>query len=198
MFGNRKAHANLPEAAQPYRLLLYKHPRPISPLECALPRYHATVHSKELTRPAKPFRMRTYAKTGGRGPRPLPHSLRQFTAKETIQVPLVTGNIPVATIFCFQRLTNCPICKPFVFAMMQQYPGCTLSGILRRPQLTVCCRPDVRHSEVRTRRRLSRTLDLTSTKLWPMVMPPCDSSPRFIRTCCVPAVSSLNRKGGLQ
>jgi len=83
MLAHRKASQNLSENLYPSRLPLYKHHRPISPLECALPKSPATVHSKELTESAKSFRMRTYAKTGGRGPHPFPPSSPSFTRKET-------------------------------------------------------------------------------------------------------------------
>jgi len=83
MRGHQEVPQNPPEAAHLSRLLFYKHLAPVSPLECALPRFPATVHSKRLTRSANSFRMRTYAKTGGRGPRPFPPSRPPFTLKET-------------------------------------------------------------------------------------------------------------------
>src|SRR5690349_1585657 len=56
---------NSPPASYPSRLLPYKHPAPVSPLECALPRCCVNAHSKQLTGSAKSFGMRTYEKTGG-------------------------------------------------------------------------------------------------------------------------------------
>src|SRR5215472_2649013 len=82
MNGHVEVPNKSPEAACPCRLLLCKHPAPVSPLECALPRFPVTVHSKRLTQHAKCFRMRTYAKTGGRGPLPFSPSLPSFTLKE--------------------------------------------------------------------------------------------------------------------
>src|SRR5215470_15778479 len=55
MIAHRKASQNLSENLHPSRLPLYKHRRPISPLECALPGSPATVHSKELTESANFF-----------------------------------------------------------------------------------------------------------------------------------------------
>src|SRR5215831_1694341 len=81
--GRGEAANNPPASARTFRLLSYKHPTPVRPLECALPRFPTTVHSKRLTRSAKSFRMRTYEKTGGRGPHPLPRSHALFTPKET-------------------------------------------------------------------------------------------------------------------
>ena len=31
---------------------------------------------------------------------------------------------PPAAFLCFQQLTNCPICKPFILITMQQWGGC--------------------------------------------------------------------------
>src|SRR5262249_1324358 len=57
--GRGEAPDNLPAAARTFRLLPYKCPAPISPLECAVARFPTTVHSKRLTKSAKSFRMRT-------------------------------------------------------------------------------------------------------------------------------------------
>src|SRR5215472_11936526 len=83
MFGHRKASQNRPEAPRLPCLLVYKYNTPVSPLECALPHCPATVLSKRLTGLAKSFRMRTYAKTGGRGTHPFPPSHSLFTPKGT-------------------------------------------------------------------------------------------------------------------
>jgi len=68
--GRGEAPDNPQVAARTLHVLSYKHHAPVSPLECALPRFPTTVHSKRLTRSAKSFRMRTYEKTGGRVPHP--------------------------------------------------------------------------------------------------------------------------------
>ena len=68
MRGHREAPNNPPEATRPSRLLSYKHPALLSPLECALTESPTTVHSKRLTQPDKSFRMRSYEKTGGGAP----------------------------------------------------------------------------------------------------------------------------------
>ena len=78
-----EATHNPPPPAHSSCLHSCKHPSPISPLECALTRYRATAHSKELTESPKPFRMRSYAKTGGEGPRRSSPSRLPFTPKET-------------------------------------------------------------------------------------------------------------------
>src|SRR5215471_9014721 len=83
MIGYRDVPQNTPVAAQTSRLPFYKPTAPLSPLECAVPRRLTTVHSKELTKSAKPFRMRTYAKTGGRGPHLFAPSNRKFTREVT-------------------------------------------------------------------------------------------------------------------
>src|SRR5215472_7026431 len=111
MNGHVEVPNKSPEAACPCRLLLCKHPAPVSPLECALPRFPITVHSKRLTQRAKCFRMRTYAKTGGRGPLPFPPSLPSFTLKETFnpQRPPVFHRffqVPYAVSPLFAALTK--------------------------------------------------------------------------------------------
>jgi|SRR5919108_1485317 hypothetical protein len=35
----------------------------------------------------------------------------------------LTGNLPLAAFFCFQRLTHCPIYNPFVLMTLQQWGG---------------------------------------------------------------------------
>src|SRR5215467_13593194 len=111
MNGHVEVPNKSPEAACPFRLLLCKHPAPVSPLECALPRFPVTVHSKWLTQHAKCFRMRTYAKTGGRGPLPFPPFLTSFTLKETFkrQRPPVFHSffqVPYAVSPLFAALTK--------------------------------------------------------------------------------------------
>ncbi len=122
---------NPPETARPSRLLLYKHPAPVSPLECALPQHPATVHSKQLTRSSKSFRMRTYEKTGGRVPHSFPPPHSPFTPKGTdcgspglhflhsafwlyAFCPLLSrlfscnSTLPNLQFLCFDNDTNCP------------------------------------------------------------------------------------------
>src|SRR5215472_5235833 len=101
--GRGEAPNNLPAAARTFRLLPYKHLAPISPLECALPRFLATVHSKRLTRSAKSFRMRTYEKTRGEGPPTHSSFLPTFTRKETRQ-----GSGPSLLLFNKDRVTLVP------------------------------------------------------------------------------------------
>src|SRR5215467_3423280 len=132
MNGHMEGPQLLLEAACSSRLLPHKHPAPVSPLECALPQFPATVHSKQLTRSANFFRMRSYAKTGGRGPHSFPSSRPTFTPKETSRVHLIgpaNRESPSFPSFSFQQLTNCPICKPSVLKTLQQYRGC---GRIRR------------------------------------------------------------------
>jgi len=88
MRGHREVPQNSAEAAPNCRLLFHKHSVPLSSLECAVPRFLTTVHSKRLTGLAKSFRMRSYTKTGGRGPRPLAPFRPWFTPKGTSPGPL--------------------------------------------------------------------------------------------------------------
>src|SRR5215472_12832860 len=67
MVAHRAVPNNTRAAFRTCRLLSYKHPTPLSPLEYALPRCPVTAHSKQLTGSAKFFRMCTYIKTGGGG-----------------------------------------------------------------------------------------------------------------------------------
>jgi|SRR5689334_3427140 hypothetical protein len=97
---------NSPPASHPSRLLFYKHHAPVSPLECALPRCRVTVHSKQLTRSAKSFRMRTYKKTGGRGPLLFPPSQPPFTPKPTWSYHQ-TGILPRLKPFVSHSYENC-------------------------------------------------------------------------------------------
>jgi len=121
MRAHREAPNNPRVAIHNSRLLLYKYPTPVSPLECAVPRFPTTVHSKRLTRSAKSFRMRTYEKTGGRGPLPFLPSQPPFTPKGTCWPSPVARHLPLGTVFCFQRVTSCPICKSFVLKTFQQW-----------------------------------------------------------------------------
>jgi len=124
MRGHREAPNNPPEATRPSRLLSYKHPALLSPLECALTESPTTVHSKRLTQPDKSFRMRSYEKTRGVPPHAFPPSRPLFTPKGTDWDSLSTRQSPIACSLFLQRLTNCPICKPFVSTTMQQCRGC--------------------------------------------------------------------------
>src|SRR5215472_14627888 len=72
MLARREVTQNSPQVIYTLCLLYYKYKQPVSPLECALPQFLATVHSKELTRSANSFRIRTYAKTRGECPRSKP------------------------------------------------------------------------------------------------------------------------------
>src|SRR5215472_14742251 len=83
MRAHREAPNNPRVAIHNSRLLLYKYPTPVTPLECAVARFPTTVHSKRLTRSAKSFRMRTYEKTKGEGSPPIYASQPPFTPKET-------------------------------------------------------------------------------------------------------------------
>jgi len=80
---HRKIPQTPPRAARPFRLLPYQHTASVSPLECAVTRSPTTAHSKQLTGSANSFRMRSYAKTGGRGCRPFAPSHLPFTPKDT-------------------------------------------------------------------------------------------------------------------
>ena len=93
MLARHKVTQNSPQVTYTLCLLSYKYNQPVSPLECALPQFLATVHSKELTRSANSFRMRAYTKTGGRGARPFPPRSSPFTKGNMprIFVPLSTG-----------------------------------------------------------------------------------------------------------
>src|SRR5262249_32171113 len=93
MRAHREAPNNPPAAAHNFRLLFYKHAAPVSPLECAVPRFPTTVHSKRLTRSAKSFGMRTYEKTRGEGSPLNSFSQPPFTAKETRRPALRTATI---------------------------------------------------------------------------------------------------------
>src|SRR5215472_11171378 len=84
MLARHKVTQKSPQVTYTLCLLTYRYNQPVSPLECALPQFLATVHSKELTRPANSFRMRTYAKTGGRGARPF----------QPLSSPFTKGNMP--------------------------------------------------------------------------------------------------------
>ena len=101
MHGHREVPKNPPVSAHASRLLPYKQPASISPLECALTEPCVTGHSKRLTGSAKSFRMRSSTKTGGRGYRSLPLSHLSFTPKETKLLPAH-----------FSRIT--PISFPFL------------------------------------------------------------------------------------
>ena len=83
MRGHREVPQNSAVAATLLRLLPYKYLPLVSPLECALTGLRGTVHPKELARSPKSFRMRSYAKTGGEGPRSIAHSSPRFTPKGT-------------------------------------------------------------------------------------------------------------------
>src|SRR5215467_5542007 len=84
MAGRLEALQQTLEAACNSRLLFYNYIAPVSPLECALPRFPATVHSKQLTGSDKSFRMRTYTKPGGGVPTrfrlPIPRLLQREQA----------------------------------------------------------------------------------------------------------------------
>src|SRR5215467_11404300 len=110
MIGHLEAPKNPPSAGRLFSLLPYKHPAPVSLLECALPRLPTTVHSKQLTRSAKSFRMRSYTKTGGRGPRPFPPSLPPFTQKETTasSLPYILPSSVYSNSFVFTLFTKLP------------------------------------------------------------------------------------------
>src|SRR5215471_3043504 len=84
MLVHREVPQTPSEAVRPSRLLPCKYSTPLTPLECALPRCLATVHSERLTSLAKSFGMRTYRKTGGRGLLLIPPFLLAFTPKETL------------------------------------------------------------------------------------------------------------------
>jgi hypothetical protein len=99
---------NSPRAFHPSRLLPYKHQSPVSPLECALPRCCVNAHSKQLTRSAKLFRMRTYKKTGGRGPLLYPPSRPPFTPKPTWSYHQ-TGILPRLKSFVSHSYENCRV-----------------------------------------------------------------------------------------
>jgi len=83
MRGNREASKNPAVAAHASRLLPYKQPAPVSPLECAVTESCVTAHSKQLTRRANFFRMRSYTKTGGEAPYPARLPPPPLTRKET-------------------------------------------------------------------------------------------------------------------
>jgi hypothetical protein len=36
---------------------------------------------------------------------------------------IIRNSQPLMPVLCFQRLTHCPICNPFVLITLQQYPG---------------------------------------------------------------------------
>ena len=114
MNGHMEGPQLLLEAAFSSRLLHYKYPAPVSPLECALPQFPATVHSKQLTGSAKSFRMRSYTKTGGRGPHSFPPSCPPFTPKETH-----SSSLPYI-------LPSSVCSKPFVSHSYENCRGCTL------------------------------------------------------------------------
>ena len=88
MRARREVPKNPPVAAHSFRLLLYKHHSPVSPLECAITRFLTTVLSKRLTEPAKSFRIRTYKKVQGGGPALNRISRPRFTPKGTSRGPL--------------------------------------------------------------------------------------------------------------
>src|SRR5215467_2096015 len=83
MRGRCEVPKNPPATARTFRLLPYKHRAPASPLECALTRLPTTAHSKRLTGSAKSFRMCSYKKTRGEGPRSAAPSRPRFTSKGT-------------------------------------------------------------------------------------------------------------------
>ena len=101
--GRGEAANNPPASARTFRFLSYKHPAPVRPLECALPRFLTTAHSKQLTGPHKSFRMRTYEKTRGEGPPTHSSFLPPFTRKETRQ-----GSGPSLLLFNKDRVTLVP------------------------------------------------------------------------------------------
>src|SRR5215469_17575692 len=96
MRGHRGVPHNRTLAIPLSRLLSYKYTAPISPLECALPQCPATVHSKELIRSAKSFRMRTYTKTGGRGSPPI----FAFPSRVYCQGRIVVPTFQRSTFLC--------------------------------------------------------------------------------------------------
>src|SRR5215470_12080248 len=105
-----EAPNNLPAAARTFRLLPYKRPAPVSPLECAVARFPTTVHSKRLTKSANSFRMRTYRKTGGRVPHPVPPPRPPFTRKETTasSLPYILPSSVYSNSFVFILFTKLP------------------------------------------------------------------------------------------
>ena len=106
MRGHCGALHNSPRVSRLSRLLPYKHPAPISPLECALPRSCVNAHSKQLTRSAKSFRMRTYKKTRERGGLLFPPSQPPFTPKPTWSYHQ-TGILPRLKPFVSHSYENC-------------------------------------------------------------------------------------------
>ena len=49
---------------------------------------------------------------------------------------------PLAASLCFQRLTHCPICKPFALITLQQYPGvCTPQAMPTSSITLIRCLP---------------------------------------------------------
>src|SRR5689334_15362841 len=108
MNGHREVPQLPPASVRPSLLLKDKHLAPVSPLECALPRCQATVHSKRLTGSAKPFRMRTYTKTGGRVPRSILPCHPLFTLKE-IWSYLQTDILPRLKSFVSHSYKNCRV-----------------------------------------------------------------------------------------
>jgi hypothetical protein len=106
MRGHLEVPQNPLEAARPSRLPFYKYCTPVSPLEYALRQTHATVHSKALATSPKSFRMRTYAKTGGRGAHLFWPSLPVFTPRATWSY-LQTGILARLKSFVSPSYENC-------------------------------------------------------------------------------------------
>ena len=126
MRAHREAPNNPPAAARTFRLLSYKHTAPLSPLECAVPRFPTTVHSKRLTRSAKSFRMRTYEKTRGEGSPPISASQPPFTSKETrrtrSRTATTTSQCPLPLLY-FQQVPTIKFSNSFLLITIQNAPG---------------------------------------------------------------------------
>src|SRR5215467_8150584 len=126
MLGHPEVPQNSPVAAHPLRLLSNKHSFPISSLESTLPQVF-------ILNNLKSFRINTYAKTQGRGPRLFPPSNLEFTRKVT---PKHTG----PTIF--RRFFQVPYALSPLFATLTKTAGVYLvcSQFETRPLSTTSCK----------------------------------------------------------
>ncbi len=150
-------------ASRASRLLSYKHPAPVSPLECALTEFPVTVHSKRLTQQRRSFRMRSYEKTGGRGPTHFPPSYSKFTPKGTAAAQSPTlfrifFQVPYAPTPLFSHSSqNCRGVGHFFFTQGEAkgpFRNESGTGILAcafpfdRKQHSKCCGVECTHGEV--------------------------------------------------
>src|SRR5215470_4105225 len=107
MNGHLEAPELLLEAARSSRLLYYKHPEPVSRLECALPQFPATVHSNNLQDRLNPLECAVTRRPGGGVPShfPLP-AIRLLQRKQVAYIlsGLLTASHPLSLSFLFNNL----------------------------------------------------------------------------------------------